>query len=317
MSPLKHSLPQGAHGKLYVSTKRIMPWSLQINTRTQEDNPPSTEFKSLPTLQQSWIIRRNYTRIGLANYGLTIFARVLIWSEVEKLLETSSQLFSFSFHASLALQMLSATLFFSKPERSSSSPHSLFTVDTIRRCCGVTLHFTWYHGNALATTAPRKCRKWLPNNFDYKEHEQLHSSAAMSFSNACNEVIYFIPFWQGKFLSCVSFNPTVGWGSFVVYGVATWTHVQGIPPAADSRGFCEPDSRETWKQQHWKKVQCSRYNDALGLPCTFVVIFICVVFKHTIVCGPVAASGLGAYFLDGNSFLSKLCKCANEEERDT
>lgn len=32
---------------------------------------------------------------------------------------------------------------------------------------------------------------------------------------------------------------------------------------------------------------------------------------------PVAASGLGAYFLDGNSFLSKLCKCANEEERDT
>lgn len=43
----------------------------------------------------------------------------------------------------------------------------------------------------------------------------------------------------------------------------------------------------------------------------FFLFFVCTINV------PVAVSGLGAYFLDGNSFLSKLCKCANEEEKDT
>ena len=50
-------------------------------------------------------------------------------------------------------------------------------------------------------------------------------------------------------------------------------------------------------------------NDAVSFCCYLYVVFNIYV--------PVAASGLGAYFLDGNSFLSKLCKCVNEEKRDT
>lgn len=46
-------------------------------------------------------------------------------------------------------------------------------------------------------------------------------------------------------------------------------------------------------------------------------VFCCYLCCQYTINVPVAASGLGAYFLDGNSFLSKLCKCANEEKRDT
>ena len=53
------------------------------------------------------------------------------------------------------------------------------------------------------------------------------------------------------------------------------------------------------------------------VPYIFVVILIFLLFFVCAINVPVAVSGLGAYFLDGNSFLSKLCKCTNEEEKDT
>ena len=57
------------------------------------------------------------------------------------------------------------------------------------------------------------------------------------------------------------------------------------------------------------------------VPYMFVVIFIssCCLFVqcNRTINVPVAVSGLGAYFLDGNSFLSKLCRCTNEEEKNT
>ena len=52
------------------------------------------------------------------------------------------------------------------------------------------------------------------------------------------------------------------------------------------------------------------------LTCLLLFLFLLVECNRTINV-PVAVSGLGAYFLDGNSFLSKLCRCANEEEKDT
>ena len=61
-------------------------------------------------------------------------------------------------------------------------------------------------------------------------------------------------------------------------------------------------------------------NDTVPYMFVVILIFFVVFFVLFFVCAinvPVAVSGLGAYFLDGNSFLSKLCKCANEEEKDT
>lgn len=200
MSPLKHSLPKGAHGKLYVSTKRIMPWSLLINPRRQ---PP-------------------FLWIQITTYPLTV------WDNSEKLYkDRTSQLRPHHFRLCFDLirgwktsgDFLLALLFlFSRFSRVSDAlcyalllkTRAIIIVPTLtfHRWYNSTVlwrhvAFTWYHGNALATTAPRKCRKWLLNIFDYKERKQLHSSAAMSFSNACNEVVFFSLFDSAISFMCV------------------------------------------------------------------------------------------------------------------
>ena len=165
-APLTHSLPGQLSAKLHSSTKThyvLITADQYKNSKRQPLSLNSNQHPPFNSLGYFREIIQGSDRFDLADYALTIFARVSIWSEVERLLETSSRLLSFSSRASLVLQLPSATLFCPKPERSSSSPHSLFTVDTIRRCCGVMLNFTWYHDNALATTAPRKCHKWWLN----------------------------------------------------------------------------------------------------------------------------------------------------------
>ena len=251
MSPLKHSLPQGVHGKLYVSTQRIMPCSLLINPRRQ---PP-------------------FLWIQITTYPLTV------WDNSEKLYkDRTSQLRPHHFRLCFDLirgwktsgDFLSALLFlFSRFSRVSDVLCYALLLKTRAIIIVPILTFhRWYNSTVLWRHVAFHVISWQrPSNNCPEEmpkvitkHFWLQGARTTSLFS-CNVVqqcmqwgSFLFPFWQCKFLLCVSFYSTVGWGSFVVSGVATWTHVQSIPPAADSRGFCEPDSRETWKQQHWNEV---------------------------------------------------------------
>lgn len=134
-------------------------------------------------------------------------------------------------------------------------------------------------------------------------------------------------------MNCIlaSFFFVVGWGSVIVHGIATWSCFSSIPPAAETWACCEHDCWEIWMQQHWSKMQCQRclyvqvqfltstrqksvssiYVFSLGQrsSCKLLWCYMCI---DT----PVTASGLGAYFLDGNSFLNKLCEYCYEPERE-
>ena len=149
----------------------------------------------------------------------------------------------------------------------------------------------------------------MTKHFDYQDHEQLYSSAAMPFSNACNEVRFCFSFQHCKFLLCVS---SLIFHSWLRQFCCLWSC---------SMNTCPRHLASSWLQRFlWAWQQRNMKTSALEQSAMFGVcnitmqyVFVYVVFNIYV---PVAASGLGAYFLDGNSFLSKLCKCTNEEERD-